>query len=442
MNVKKKLAISIFAIVVVASLLISYFLLANPQIIPSGNPPSSNWKHKLDNFATAITFDNGKVFVTDNPGNVQCLDASTGNFIWAANVGGWASNGHPIAVSNGIVYVGVGGGGVVTLSESSGKLLPLSFYAPVTTSWGEKEAPQQFFISDGRIFVYQNGWGVFNISNGDMFWESGELGLTVGNATYSATDLSPVFVQRTVRFNPNNGSIMWQVSGDASDPAIILQDRVILWNYNPDGSADEGKTLLCVNASTGQTIWQFNVNSRMYQPTEYNGVVLFGAYDGNFYALNLSDGSVAWKTKVTDQNDKATMPWQDIHYPLTPSTSLVQIDNQTNRAFWAFAFAQNGWGSVDVYSGVVCCLDLTNGHVAWKTPISQNTSTEGGSVNQFGLTVLNGRVYLTTGSDLWVFDQSTGSVQRTEHFDHYVLSPVAGYSQVLLAGDLNLSSYT
>jgi outer membrane protein assembly factor BamB len=84
---------------------------------------------------------------------------------------------------------------------------------------------------------------------------------------------------------------------------------------------------------------------------------------------------------------------------------------------------------------------LANGHVVWKTQISQNTSTEGGAVKQFGLIVLNGRVYLTTGSDFWVFDQSTGGVQRMEHFDHYVLSPVAGDRQVFLAGDLHLSSY-
>lgn len=442
MTVKKKLAISIFTIIVAAALIISYVLVAFPQAIPGGNQPSNNWKYKLDNFATALAFDNGKVFVTDNPGNVQCLDASTGNVIWTATVGGWTSNGHPIVVSNGIVYVGIAGGGVVTLSESWGELLPLSFKAPATTSWGWKQSPQQFFISEGRIFVSQNGWGVFNVTSGEKFWESGESGLvTLGNGSYSQTAINPVFIQHTTRFNPNNGSIIWRINGDASDPVVIVQDRIILWNYNPDGITDEGKIMLCVNASTGKIIWRFDVNSKMYQPTEYNGLVLFGAYDGNFYALNLSDGSVAWKTQATDQNGKATVPWQDVHYPLTPSTSLVQIDNQTNRAFWAFAFAQTGWGSVDEYSGVICSLDLANGHVVWKTPISQNTSTEGGAVKQFGLIVLNGRVYLTTGSDFWVFDQSTGGVQRMEHFDHYVLSPVAGDRQVFLAGDLHLSSY-
>jgi len=199
--------------------------------------------------------------------------------------------------------------------------------------------------------------------------------------------------------------------------------------------------MLCLNALSGETLWKFDVGSKMYQPSEYNGLVLFGGYDGYFYALNLADGSVAWKTKVTDQNGKATMPWQDVHYPLTPSTSLVEVDNNTNRAFWAFAFAQTGWGGVDDYSGVVFALDLENGHIAWKTSISKNTSTEGGAANQFGLRLLNGKVFLTTGSDLWVFNEATGSVDSTEHFDHYVLDPVAGLNQVFIAGDLKLSAY-
>ncbi len=402
---------------------------------------NNSWQITLSNFATTVAYDNGKVFVVDNPGNLQCLDTNNGKVIWTATAGGWTSNPHLIAISNGIVYVGVGGGAVDTYDERTGKMLPQSFQAPVSTSWGQKEAPQAFTIADGRIIVTQNGMAVYNVSSGELFWQSGESGLKVGNTSYSPSDINPILVSRTIRFNPNNGSIIWQAAGDASDPALIAQDKVILWNYNSDGSSDEGQTILCVDKLSGETLWKFDVGSKLYQPTEYNGLVLFGAYDGNFYALNLFDGSLAWKTEVTDQNGKATMPWQDVHYPLTPSTALVEIDNKTNRAFWAFAFAQTGWGGVDDYSGIACALDLANGHIVWKTPISKNTSTEGGSVNQFGLCLFNGKEFLTTGSDLWVFNEVTGGVDSAEHFDHYVLNPVAGLNQVFIAGDLKLSAH-
>jgi len=443
-SMRKKLTVSILAIIIALSLIVSYILLASPQQSFPLSPSSTNWKYNLDNFATALAFDNEKVFVTDNPGNVQCLDASSGNVIWTATVGGWTSNGHPIAVSNGVVYVGVAGGEVVTLSESSGELLPLSFKAPASTSWGWKQSPQQFFISDGRIFVSQNGWAVFNITNGEMFWESGESGLiTLGNASYSPIDINPVFVRHTTRFNPNNGSIIWRVDGDASDPAVIVGDRVILWNYNPNGITDEGKIMLCVNALTGHTVWRFDVNSRIYQPTEYNGLVLFGAYDGNFYALNLADGTVAWKTQATDQNGKETIPGQDVHYPLTPTVSSVQIDKQTNSAFWAFTFAQTGWGGTDQYKGMIFSFDLANGDILWKTPIAQNVSISSsvGPAKEIGLTLLNNKVFLTSGSDLLTLDKSTGVLQGNQHFDHYVLAPVAGDNEVFVAGDLNLFAY-
>lgn len=440
---RKKVTFSIIAVIIVSSLIISYIFFAFPLRLPS-RPPSINWTYNLDNFATAIAFDNGRVFVTDNPGNVVCVDAHSGDVIWTASVGGWTANAHLIAISDGVVYVGAAGGVVNTIDEASGKLLPPSFAAPVTTSWGFKQSPQQFFISDGRIFVEQNGWAVFDVSSGDLFWKSGELGLTVGNASYSHANINPIFVQRTIRFNPNNGSIIWQVSGDASDPAVIAQDKVILWNYNPNGTADNGQIIICVNASTGKIIWQFDVESKMYQPTEYDGLVLFGAYDGNFYALRLSDGTLAWKTKVTDQNSVESKPSGLENYPLTPAVSLVQINEENNKAFWAFTFAQNGWGGTDQYSGVICSLDLASGHISWKTQISQDTSiSSSGNIPsaQLGLKLLIEKVFLTSGSDLLVIDQSTGSLEGTQHFEHYVLSPVAGKEQVFVAGDLDLFAF-
>jgi outer membrane protein assembly factor BamB len=110
---RNKLAISIFESIVVLLVITSFFLLGNTLPLKSR---SNNWKYNLDNFATAVAFDNGKVFVTDNPGNVECLDASRGNVIWTSNVGGWTSNPHLITISKGIVYVGVGGGVVDTLN--------------------------------------------------------------------------------------------------------------------------------------------------------------------------------------------------------------------------------------------------------------------------------------------------------------------------------------
>ena len=172
---RKRLTVSILAVAVALLVITSFFLLENK--FPAFKTGDNAWKLNLENFATAVAFDSGKVFVTDNPCDLICLDASSGNVIWTANVGGWTSNAHLLTVSKSIVYVGAAGGVVDTLSETSGKLLPMSFAAPVTTSWGQKQSPQQFFVSEGRIFVSQNGWAVFNVSNGELFWESGELGL-------------------------------------------------------------------------------------------------------------------------------------------------------------------------------------------------------------------------------------------------------------------------
>ena len=122
----------------------------------------------MDNFATAVAYYNDKVFVTDNPGNVQCLDANNGNLIWSATGGGWTANPHLIAVSNGIVFVGVSGGAVDSYDEKTGQMVPLSFQAPVSTSWGEKEAPQAIIITDGRGSLLKMVWLSIQMVNGGL----------------------------------------------------------------------------------------------------------------------------------------------------------------------------------------------------------------------------------------------------------------------------------
>ena len=101
-------------------------------------------------------------------------------------------------------------------------------------------------------------------------------------------------------------------------------------------------------------------------------------------------------------------------------------------------------GGTDIYKGIVCSLDLATGNVLWKTPISQNVSISGsGNVptTELGLTLFKSKVFLTSGSDFLTIDQSNGLIKGTQHFDHYVLAPLAGEKQVFVAGDLILSSY-
>jgi outer membrane protein assembly factor BamB len=165
-------------------------------------------------------------------------------------------------------------------------------------------------------------------------------------------------------------------------------------------------------------------------------MLLFGASDGNFYALNLSDGRTAWKTRVDGQNLISTVNNDNI----TLSTYPIQVQN--NQVFWSFGINQqlgtNDGNRHDQSVGTVCSLELASGKLLWTRQIEDPSGSYGFSP---GLVVNKDAVYLTENNALWVFGISNGALSRTQLFDHYVLAPVVAGDTVFVASDLQLTAY-
>ena len=86
------------------------------------NPAGSNvlWQRNIENFATALATDNGKVFKMDISGNVNCYDNQTGKSIWSgSSVGGYFAAG--LTVAEGKVFGGYKYGSVGCLDEATGQ---------------------------------------------------------------------------------------------------------------------------------------------------------------------------------------------------------------------------------------------------------------------------------------------------------------------------------
>jgi outer membrane protein assembly factor BamB len=196
-------------------------------------------------------------------------------------------------------------------------------------------------------------------------------------------------------------------------------------------------------------LWTHQLNASIYQPTAQNGLLLFGASDGNFYGLQMTDGTKAWQTHVDAQN---LIPISSPENSLL--TSQVQVDIKLNNVLWSFAISQPYVNSQNPYclgyNGTVCNLDLTTGSLRWAQPIEMNESVAsqkfGLTTATLGLAQIGGNVYMTTSkwdwsNDLWVLNESTGEVLRTEHFDHYILPPMKSGDRVFVAGDTHLMSF-
>ncbi len=70
-------------------------------------------------------------------------------------------------------------------------------------------------------------------------------------------------------------------------------------------SAIDEHTLYALDAASGEEIWSYIAGGRVNSPpTLYKGLALFGCADGCVYALNASDGKLAWKFQVAPHSRK------------------------------------------------------------------------------------------------------------------------------------------
>lgn len=408
---------------------------------PSLGPPIVSWQVDLENFVSGIVCDENRVYVVDGVSAI-CFNKNDGTEIWRSDELGYTTRKSKILIYDDKVYAGTYGGIVTSFDKSTGEKL-LQFQAPVSTSWGGKSAPENFFIEDGRLYVFQNGYAVFNATTGELFHQNTGWTKEIGNASVTASETDYVFTYGYSRVNPNDGEPIWSMDGRFDGPLQLEKDKILLWNYNPDSFLDLGSLILLVDGGSGNELWSYDVSSVMYPPVVRNDLVLFGAYDGNFYALDLFEGDLVWKTLVNNQNNQSEIIGNEGR-TLSPIVSSIQIDNETETGVWSFAFIQNGWGGVIEYVGTVCSINTKDGSLLWSKAISNNASISGANVlhpYSIGSAPLGDYVFLTIGSDFIVFNRQTGAIFEEKKFDHHLLEPTATSDMVFVAEELNLVAY-
>jgi len=417
------LFITVWLILVVGSASLAILYEKESQTDSNEPTPKILWQIDIERFATDFTVAEGKVFTSDHDGTVYCFDAQSGEPLWNTDVGGYVVGVSPIAVYEDKVYVGCKDSVVKRLDINNGEI-ELSYQAPVWTSYATKTAPK-FFVADGKVFASQNGIAVYNESTGELFWKTNMMGV-VERGNISAPESDYIFIYAHSRVNPNNASIIWSIPGGSSGATSVTQGRVLFWNYNPAGSPDEGKNLLCVNASSGEEEWRFDVGSRMFQPIVSNGMVLFGAEDGYLYAVDLADGTLNWRTFADDQN----LPETSV---LDVKAFSVQADPKHERVFWSVTVSYN---EAKADNGTILSLDLSDGDRLWACPITNETSW-----NFVGATLLNNILYVTANYNIYCLGANTGTIKLQQKFEHYILPPVAADNKVFVAADLWLIAY-
>ena len=365
------------------------------------------------------------------------------------------------------VYGGGEGASVGCLDKATGKF-QWSFYGQIGTDLWTKTAPDDIIVSDNVVASVDGGVSVHDANTGAFLWQASRTydpSVTFGNLT----DLSNWWVGAyPLGGNPFDGNFVYVLSGNYSNPYLSkfnFETHTFLWSNNitltsipiafPEASPgnsgnavsiigtyqgqiiiQNSNQILSLNADSGDLLWSTSIAKSIYQPAINNGILFFGASDGNFYALNLSDGTTAWKTRVDSQNLMSTVNNNNI----TLTTYPIQIQN--NQVYWSFGVTQHlgttSENKHEHYVGVVCSLDLANGNLAWSKQIEDSGVFYGFSP---GLVVNKDSVYLNENYALWILGASDRAVAKNQTFNHYVLPPIKSGTEVFVAADLKLSAY-
>ena len=443
MNRSSSLFIAVMLILVVGSASLS--ILYEKGFLTGSNEtePRILWQSGIEEFATGLAAVNGRVYTIDIFGTINCYKAQTGNSVWSGSVGAYFAKG--VTASGDRVYGGKQGAQVGALDAATGKF-QWSVRAPDTTGYWSKSAPSNISAIDDRMFATADGVSVFNAATGQLLWKyethSFQLDTNVTHPNWLkawAFDGNRVFATGgavsnkyyVYRLDPDHGTILWntQRSTYVSGPPVVYEGQVIMWN-----SSQGQTTVFSLNETSGATFWNHNVEASIYQPTADNDLVVFETYDGDVYALHLSDGTLAWKTHVDSQN---IISLANSDNPL--KGLAIQIDHQNQRAIGGYAVTtQLGGGE---YSGFLCSLDLDDGSIVWNTQfLADGDISHENALFNFALT--KNDICLTTGFyDFWIFSKSTGNMIKFQHFAHYILPPVAADNKVFVAADLRLFAY-
>jgi outer membrane protein assembly factor BamB/DNA-binding HxlR family transcriptional regulator len=391
--------ISVFlavALVVVSVVAIFEYTQLQPDI---ETEPEDNaaWTRELYVTFAAFTIMDDKTFTMTRDGDIYCFDQETGETLWSQSLGGYVMLSQ-IIVENGRVFVGSRESILNCLSEENGSIL-YRFRPFLASSIASKSAPD-FSVSDGRVFVSADGFHVLNATNGELLWEYpyGSLPNSVGNGGWTVAD-NRVFargwenIHKLFCFNITDGSILWEDGIKLNSPPIVNNGQVLVWNY------DNNTILKCLDEFTGSTLWSIDFGKTIFRPTLYDSTLLFGLADGDFQSETES-GSRNWIYSSMHETSSYS------------SAAAPQI--------------LNGMVITGYESGYLTALNLSDGKLVWRTPVSGDVGS---------ITLSKNVLVVTSGTTLYLIDPASGGIQESITFQYWILTPQVTENRLFIAAD-------
>lgn len=241
-------------------------------------------------------------------GKLYCLDRNTGKELWSFDDGLNVKQVYCTpTVANGKVYVGEGyhqdqGCKLYCLKADTGEKV----WEFQTTSHTESSPT----VAGGRVYFGAGDDGVYclDAETGEKKWQYTKLHVdsspaVVGGRVYTGSGVGDRYQETAVVcLDAATGKQLWKTPVDlpAWGSAAVSNGQVLVGigngNYFESDSRKPAGAVLCLEARTGQRLWQFDVaDSVLDRPAVGRQHVWFGSRDGHVYCVDRDDGKLAWK---------------------------------------------------------------------------------------------------------------------------------------------------
>ena len=197
-------------------------------------------------------------------------------------------------------------------------------------------------VTDGRSLFIGDDVGCLyslNLKSGKTNWTFNTGMRIVGSPAVS----EGVVVFGSANYNiygldAKTGKELWHISTNQAVMGAATIENGIAYIGGGDGR------MFAIDIHTGKIKWAFDElkNYVLTRPLVYNQKLYFGTWDTHFYALNLADGSLAWKWNNGNGNPK-----------LSPAS--------------VWPVAANGKIFITAPDRYFTCLDAETGEQVWRT---------------------------------------------------------------------------
>ena len=197
-------------------------------------------------------------------------------------------------------------------------------------------------VTDGRSLFIGDDVGCLyslNLKSGKTNWTFNTGMRIVGSPAVS----EGIVVFGSANYNiygldAKTGKELWHISTNQAVMGAATIENGIAYIGGGDGR------MFAIDIHTGKIKWSFDElkNYVLTRPLVYNQKLYFGTWDTHFYALNLADGSLAWKWNNGNGNPK-----------LSPAS--------------VWPVAANGKIFITAPDRYFTCLDAETGEQVWRT---------------------------------------------------------------------------